>query len=171
MAPNHNYVVVEDCDDDSTSVSSMKMRTTLSIGSTRAPSEVDSLEDVVLCEDAKPKRWHAQSRRRLPVHPMPDASEQEWQVRTQKRKAAIELVTKSQEFQTCVLAGCNLPHAPDPSDRNISKRQWEAQITKFRDNLKSTSMTLQPSVSSVNAVSKSTRLRWADIVDDETNLH
>merc|ERR1712048_977189 len=114
----------------------------------------------VPCEEAINKRYHAGFQRWLPVHPIPAASEGEWQTRKQKRQAAVELVTKSQEYNSCLAFGCQLPQAPDPSDRTMSKRHWEVQIMKFRDAVKAMSTT-------ISVPSNSRRPRWADMVDDE----
>lgn len=121
----------------------------------------------VATDEATTMRWHAGFGRWMPVHPIPAASEGEWQTREQKRQAAIELVMKSQEYNSCLASGCQPPQAPDPSDRTLSKRQWEMQIMKFRDAVKAMSVNLVPTAASASATSNSTRARWADLVDDQ----
>merc|ERR1712061_552752 len=109
----------------------------------------------------KPKQF----RRSCPVHPIPAASEGEWQTRNQKREAAITMVRKSPEFRKCVAAGRQLPAGPEPSDRSISKRQWEVQLMKFRDAVKAMSSTLTPPALGFRTANPA-RSRWADMVDD-----
>jgi len=122
----------------------------------------------VACADRalKPKQF----RRAFPVHPIPAASEGEWQTRNLKREAAIAMVRKSPEFKKCVAAGRQLPAGPDPSDRSISKRQWEMQVMKFRDAVKAMSSTLMAPALCSQTTSKAARRRWADMVDDDDEL-
>jgi len=98
---------------------------------------------------------------------MPAASDAEWQARELKRHAAIELVKKTEEYSRCLASGRPLPVAPDASDRSVSKRSWEVEVMKFRDAVKALAKTLGPPAQGVIAATSDSRLRWADMYDDE----
>lgn len=75
--------------------------------------------------------------RRVQGQPIPSASEEEWMRRLEKRRAAIELVKAMPEYQALRssyhrASSGSVPRTPDPADRNISKRRWEAEVAIWR---------------------------------------
>jgi hypothetical protein len=84
-------------------------------------------------------------RRTVPLGPMPGACEAVWQQRKCKRHAAVNLVKKEFAYQTfqreCPrskrsVALATRTQTPDPTDRTVSKRQWEDRVRLWRLALK-----------------------------------
>lgn len=78
------------------------------------------------------------------TRPVPEASEEDWQRRTEKRQAAVVAVKMSPEYlayaatrhqQGHVLAA-PVPGTPDPNDRAVSKRHWEEEVRQWRTALR-----------------------------------
>lgn len=70
---------------------------------------------------------------------LPEASEEDWLRRIEKRKAAVVVVKSSQEYNVykeSVLqregSGLPIPRTPDPTDRAVSKRRWEDEVRLWR---------------------------------------
>ena len=67
------------------------------------------------------------------------ADDEEWRRRYEHRAAALLAVHRSECYMTVinllstgVLSTDDLPAAPDPADRNCSKRQWEHTMQAYR---------------------------------------
>merc|ERR1719210_2251032 len=70
---------------------------------------------------------------------LPEASEEDWLRRIEKRKAAVMVVKASQEYKVHresasqkELLGLPVPRTPDPTDRTVSKRRWEEEVRLWR---------------------------------------
>ena len=64
---------------------------------------------------------------------MTDARASVWRRREAKRRAAVEGVKASREYAAC----SERPPTPDPSDRALTKRQWERCMQDWRQALRS----------------------------------
>lgn len=70
--------------------------------------------------------------------PPPQASEEDWQRRTEKRQAIIAGVKASEEYFAYGARGVPAelgeaaPRTPEATDRGISKRQWEDHVRQWR---------------------------------------
>jgi len=63
------------------------------------------------------------------------ATEKEWQARQGKRQHAIDKLVSNAiyyEFEDAPYAQRNRPEQPNPSDRKLSKRQWEEVVCNWR---------------------------------------
>jgi len=76
---------------------------------------------------------------------LPEASEEVWQHREDKRRKIVEMVKASDAYQLLEshrrkpggrAAGASAPRSPDPSDRSISKRKWETSIAAWKAELR-----------------------------------
>lgn len=74
---------------------------------------------------------------------LPEASEEDWRRRQEKRQSAILSIKASREYQDlsksrdCGEPGADaVPGTPDPTDHSTSKRTWEASVMKWRNALK-----------------------------------
>lgn len=70
---------------------------------------------------------------------LPKPSEKDWLRRIEKRKAAVVIVKASQQYKAYqqITSQTNLldlhaPRTPDPTDRAMSKRQWEEEVRLWR---------------------------------------
>jgi hypothetical protein len=63
---------------------------------------------------------------------MTDARESVWRRREAKRRAAVEAVKASRGYAVC----SERPPTPDPSDRALTKRQWERGMQDWRQALR-----------------------------------
>jgi len=65
----------------------------------------------------------------------PNAEDEEWQRRSEKRADAVEMVKSSDHYlsalQWCKMEGAPRPEEPDPRDRNCTKRPWEEKMRKW----------------------------------------
>jgi len=74
---------------------------------------------------------------------MPFASEEEWEIRVQKRTQEVNTIKSLQSYRLYVdvfprdKRTEEDPMTPDPSDRSISKRTWKWNVEKWRLQLKS----------------------------------
>jgi len=78
--------------------------------------------------------------------PLPEASEEEWQRRMEKRRNAVDIVKASSEYLSCAQTQpcgdeesarwAEAMRMPDPEDRLISKRAWEEEIRQWRTRLR-----------------------------------
>ena len=67
---------------------------------------------------------------------IPDATEEEWQRRLEKRRRIIEFVKSGLEYTgSAEDRGQARPHTPDPTERT-SKRQWEYAMKEWREGLR-----------------------------------
>lgn len=69
--------------------------------------------------------------------PAPEATDDVWEFRQMKRKAALVTVKESPEYKRVHRpdldhVGEPAPKTPDPMNRGISKRQWEDDVRKWR---------------------------------------
>jgi len=72
----------------------------------------------------------------LPQGAMPPATEEEWLFRASKRANVVEYhKATSQGYQHLVQTGRRRPVTPDPSDRNLSKRNWEQKMREWKEAL------------------------------------
>lgn len=68
----------------------------------------------------------------------PNADEEEWERRVQKRLAAVATIKDTDEYLKCLADrkgrrnGCAVPRTPSPNRRSLSKRQWEAELGSWR---------------------------------------
>merc|ERR1712194_419915 len=68
----------------------------------------------------------------------PNADEEEWERRVQKRLAAVATIKDTDEYLNCLADrkgrrnGCAVPRTPSPNRRSLSKRQWEAELGSWR---------------------------------------
>ena len=68
-----------------------------------------------------------------------DLTEEEYQRRHEKRGNVVHSVRATQEYERMSWyrdAGIPAPTTPDPHDRQISKRQWELEMSRWRKNLR-----------------------------------
>jgi len=127
----------------------------------KAPTFVPSLASVVqmisetpeVKEDETPQSMRVLARRRIKgkrsvsdvnmqarssVDEMPEASEEDWQRRAAKRRQAVAAIKSSPEYKTfaavreAVSPSTTSPSTPDPEDRGLSKRTWEAKVMQWR---------------------------------------
>lgn len=74
--------------------------------------------------------------------PIPDATEEEWQHRIEKRTKAVACVKDSPEYAHYQARRSRAerrkddPHSPEPTDRTVSKRQWEFVVQQWRAGLR-----------------------------------
>lgn len=82
----------------------------------------------------KQKENHAASRA------LPEASEEDWQRRLQKRHNIVAATKETPEYRAFSSASFRARRAalrtPSPNDRSVSKRQWEEKIHKWRTALR-----------------------------------
>ena len=63
---------------------------------------------------------------------VPNATEEEWQRRLEKRRRIIDLVKRGQDYADHAPdMGQAAPRTPDPTERT-SKRQWEQAMAEWR---------------------------------------
>ena len=76
----------------------------------------------------------------------PEASEEDWQRRAEKRRAFVALIKATPEYQQFAQAfaargpderflhenGAQAPRTPDPADRTVSKRHWDQAARLWR---------------------------------------
>jgi len=73
---------------------------------------------------------------------MAPATEEDWQRRTDKRSLAVATIKASPEYQLYVsnrdheTISVPAPVTPDPDDRSVSKRSWEAGVMRWRSTLR-----------------------------------
>lgn len=78
---------------------------------------------------------------------MPAAPEETWEERHAKRRNMIAVVKATSEYEafwvsqpstdSSAFEGCvPAPTTPDPMDRNISKRHWDAALKTWRKDLR-----------------------------------
>jgi len=68
---------------------------------------------------------------------LPEASEEDWQRRVQKRHAIVAHIKGTAEYKSCsAMQRASRPITPDPYDRSVSKRQWEGIIVNWRNSLR-----------------------------------
>jgi len=90
----------------------------------------------------------------MPFHSMPDATEEEWERRFKKRRAAVDAIKAKPDYQnmaaqraaahsasddsvaSTTAGGEEFPATPEVDDTNRSKRSWEAAVMQWRDSLK-----------------------------------
>lgn len=112
------------------------------------PSRKRSIE--AIADPAPPPPPSRQARGRHPLQgepatpsrrggrPPPQASEEDWQRRTEKRQAIIAGVKASEEYFAYTAGGVPAefgeaaPRTPEATDRGISKRQWEDHVRQWR---------------------------------------
>jgi len=75
--------------------------------------------------------------------PLPEASEEDWRRREDKRQSAVLSIKASPEYLELLNSrargerGANaVPGTPDPTDHTISKRDWEKRVMGWRNALK-----------------------------------
>jgi len=75
--------------------------------------------------------------------PLPEASEEDWRRREDKRQAAVLTIKASLEYQELLSSRARgepgvdvVPGTPDPIDHTTSKRAWEASVMQWRNALK-----------------------------------
>ena len=99
----------------------------------------DNVEDLVNTRDLSELAQPAgllQSCVSVP-RPEDEVDEQLWIQRHRKRHFFIDKVRSSDLYRACSAAGVNLPTEPDPDDRAISKRAWDAAMATWRRRLRS----------------------------------
>mmetsp|Transcript_139171 Transcript_139171/g.242199 ORF Transcript_139171/g.242199 Transcript_139171/m.242199 type:complete len:335 (+) Transcript_139171:88-1092(+) len=74
----------------------------------------------------------------------PNSDEAEWQRRCEKRRAAIDMIKASPEYELyssnrarLSLSAVSLPRTPSPGDRSVTKRRWEQNVSSWRSALRS----------------------------------
>lgn len=82
---------------------------------------------------------------------MPPATEEEWQRRIAKRQAVVGNVKETQEYQAVLASrarsaeeGSAAPTTPDPTDRRISKRNWETRVMQWRTGVRQWASPAEP---------------------------
>merc|ERR1712039_379949 len=75
---------------------------------------------------------------------MPEVAEEDWQRRIQHRSAAVHYIKSTATYQKLAVAreqglaeAATRPRTPDPTDRSVSKRDWEKSVQKWRSELQS----------------------------------
>lgn len=70
---------------------------------------------------------------------LPEASEETWEKRIEKRRMAVAAVKASPEYQAGRghapqqgAVGTGAPGTPEPTDRTVSKRKWEEEVRLWR---------------------------------------
>eukprot|EP00933_Yihiella_yeosuensis_P052763 TRINITY_DN5087_c3_g1_i1.p1 TRINITY_DN5087_c3_g1~~TRINITY_DN5087_c3_g1_i1.p1 ORF type:complete len:405 (+),score=86.25 TRINITY_DN5087_c3_g1_i1:57-1217(+) len=73
---------------------------------------------------------------------MPQASEEDWQHREEKRRRALVIVKATDGYKAYAAAkppsqrSASEPKTPDAADRNMSKRRWELEVQQWRGSLR-----------------------------------
>jgi len=80
------------------------------------------------------------NRKECAARTLPEASEEDWQRRLQKRHDIVAIIKETTEYQA-FSAHRGKPRraalrTPSPNDRSVSKRQWEDKVQKWRTALR-----------------------------------
>ena len=80
--------------------------------------------------------WDAwEGRSHSPCGPNEDCDEKTWQKRMAKRMEGVRAVKRQSEYILPLNAGVARPRTPDPTDKKLSKRAWEAGMQMWRSDL------------------------------------